>query len=208
MQGIYQGQLASLLTKSVALPDVETFEDLENYGHTIYGHQGFTSYFRKLNFSGPLVPLEDFECLKYVLRDDAAACIHDKTYLVKEANRYKLHLSNEIINMFLVFPIREDWPVEKRLNTIISRHIEGNIIDYVIKRAPDEILRKWKYYEKKKNEHGFTVMTLKVLAFAFPIPGIGLAGATVVFFVEIWIGRRRCLNIELNRVWAMVRKVE
>ena len=208
MQAIYQGQLAALLTKSVALPDVETFEDLENYGHTIYGHRGFISYFKKLNFSGPLVPLQKFACSKYVLRDDAAACIHDKLSLVSEANRYKLHLSNEIINMFIVFPIREDWPVEKRLNMILSRHVEGNIIDRVIKRAPDEILRRWKHYEKKKNEDGFTVMTLKDLAFAFPILGIGLAGATVVFFVEIWIGRRRCLNIKLNRVWAMVRKVE
>ena len=38
LQGIFQGQLASLLTKQQALPNVNTLEDLENFNYTIYDH--------------------------------------------------------------------------------------------------------------------------------------------------------------------------
>ena len=48
LQGVYQGKLASLLTKPEALPNVETFEDLENFKYTIYGNEQLTFFFQKL----------------------------------------------------------------------------------------------------------------------------------------------------------------
>ena len=190
IQAIYQGQLASLLTKPVALQNVETFKDLENFKYTIYGHKGFTFYFKKLNFSGPIVPLEDFDCVKSVLKDNAAACVNDKRFLVSEANKYGLHMSDTIIPMFVAYLIREDWPLEMRLNTLISRLVETNIIEYVIRKDVEPILRKQKFHEKEKENQGFTAIALEDLAFAFSLLGIGLASATVVFFFEVWKGRR------------------
>ena len=205
LQAIYQGQLASLLTKPAPLPDVETFEDLENFQYTIYGHKGLTTYFEKLNFRGRVVGEEYFYCQKYVFRDHAAACINDRNLLLNVASEYDLHLSDMLLPMFVVFMIREDWPFEKRFNTVISRLVEGSIIDHVTMKEFDLTLRKQKSNAKQNDNQSFTVITLKDLAFAFTILGIGLVGATAVFIVEIW-KCRRSLNIAKNRVRAMHRK--
>ena len=190
VQAIYQGQLASLLTKPVALPNVETFEDPENYKYTIHGHKRLTLYFEKLNYSGRVVPLNAFNCTQYVLRDNAAACVNERRYLVYTANKFDLHLSDTMIQMFVAYLIREDWPLENRLNTLISRLVESNIVENAFMNDLELILRKQKFYEKEKENHGFTVIVLKDLAFAFAILGIGLAGATVVFFIKVWKGRK------------------
>ena len=190
IQAIYQGKFASLLTKPVALPNVETFEDLENFKYTIYGHTQRTLYFKWLNYRGRVVGLQDFDCAKYVLRDKAAACVDDRLRLLNIANELDLHLSKAIIPMSLVFIIRQDWPVEERLNAVISRLVEGNMIDGVIMKDFEIIIRKQKSYEQEQENQGPAVITLKELAFAFACLGIGLAGATVVFLLEIWMGRR------------------
>ena len=190
LQGIYQGQLASLLTKRVALPNVEVFQDLENFGYTIYGHRGFTLYFEKLKFSGRIVPLNDFDCSKYVLRDNSAACVADRRHLVNIANKYDLHLSDMLMQAFVVFVIRKDWPVEERFNTIVSRIFEGHIIEYVFMKQIESASMKQKIDEKEKENRTFTVIALKDLEFAFAILGIGLAISTVVFLIEVCIGRR------------------
>ena len=190
LQAIYQGQLASLLTKPVALPNVETFKDLENFGYTIYGHRGFTLYFEKLNFSGRIVPLNDFNSVKYVVRDNSAAGVGDRYHLVNLANKYDLHLSDMVMQGFMVFMIRKDWPVQERFNTIISRLFEGDIIEYVFMKHIESVLMKQKIDEKEKENQTFTVIALKDLEFAFAILGIGLAISTVVFFVEVWMRSR------------------
>ena len=207
IQAIYQGQLASLLTKPVALPNVETFEDLENFEYTIYGHASLTPYFEKSNFRGSVVGLQDFDCEGYVLKDDAAACVADYLLLVNKANKFGLHLSDPLIPMFMMYIIREDWPVEDRFNTIMLRLIEANILDEIVDKDVGSILWKNKFDKKHKDDQRFTVITLKELAFAFAILGIGLAGAIFVFFIEVWKGKR-LLNMAKDRVWAMIRKVE
>ena len=190
MQAIYQGKFASLLTKPVALPNVETFEDLENFKYTIYGQLAIAEYFEKLNFRGRVVKQQNFDCEKYVLRDDAAACVDDRLTLINIAYKLDLHLSETIIPMFVVYIIRDDWPIEERLNAVISRLVEGNIIDRVMTNDSDMSIRKQKFHEEERKNQGFTVITLKELAFAFAILGMGLTGATVVFFIEILMGRR------------------
>ena len=53
----------------------------------------------------------------------------------------------------------------------------------------DFILTKQKSREEEKENQSFTNIELKDLLFAFAILGIRLAGATIVFFVEVWKGR-------------------
>ena len=207
IQAIYQGQLASLLTKPVALPNVETFEDLENFEYTIYCHASLTSYFEKLNFRGRVVGLNNFDCEEHVLKNHAAACVHDKNELVSKADKFGLYLSEPLIPMYVTFLIREDWPVEERFNILMSRLVEGNLLDDIFKKDFKLILRKNKFDKKHKDDKRFAVITLKELAFAFALLGIGLAGATVVFFVEVWKARSS-LNMARNRVWAMACKVK
>ena len=189
LQGIYQGKLASLLTTPVILPNVETIEDLENFNYTIYSNRVVVYYFKKLNYSGPLVPLKNFDCVNYVLKDDNAACVAERFFLTKVATEYNLHLSDTIIQSPVAYLIRKNWPLEKKTNLLISRLVESNIIEYSFIKYTDVLLGKRKLYEKEKETQGFTVIALKDLAFAFAILGIGLAVATVVFFIEVWKGR-------------------
>ena len=188
LQAIYQGQLASLLTKQQALPNVDSLEDLENFDYTVYGYKSFTRYFKLWNYSRRIVPLEYFECENYVLRDAAAACIMEWSFAVQTAERLNLHVSNDrLIKMFIVYLIRDDWPIEERLNTVVSRLFEANILDYVRTKEADSTMSKIKWNEKEKDNQKYEPITLKELAFVFAILGIGLALSTVIFTVEVII---------------------
>ena len=164
LQGIYQGKWASLLTKQVNLQDVDTLEDLENLHYTIHTNKDFASYFEILNFSGRIVLLMDFDCEKYILKDASVACVRDRMMLLNTANKYDLHLSSDyLIKMYIVYLIREDWPVKDKLNTVISRLFEANIFERVLLTEIDSTVRRIKYNEKEKDNQKFEIMRLKEL---------------------------------------------
>ena len=123
------------------------------------------------------------------MKDDRAACVDDAWFLVNAASKLHLYLSGGMsMDMYLVYLIREDWPVEERWNIIISRLFEANILEYVRQMELKSFYSKLKYSEKEKNRQKFQVMTLKEMAFAFALLGIGLAFSTAVFIVEVLIG--------------------
>ena len=184
LEGIYQGQLASLLTKQVALPNVDTLKDLENYNYTIYGNKEFTSYFKNLNSSAQMVSLEDFSCDEYVLRDHGAACVIDWLFIFDVANKNDLHVSSgKLMEMYLAYVIRKDWPLEDRINTVISRLYEADIFYRVYMEKLSVALRKIKFEEEDNKM--IKVITLEDLAFAYAILGIGLTCSTVIFIIEM-----------------------
>ena len=184
LEAIYQGQLASLLTKQKALPNVDTLEDLANSNYEIYLYKTFRPYFE--NYSGRVVPIENFDCEKYVLKDASAACLTESTSAVNTAAKFNLHSSNDMLTTwFAIYLIREDWPVEERLNTVTSRLFEANIVELVLKKQLKLTISKHKYNEKERANQKFRVITLKDLAFAFAILGIGLAFSTVIFIIEV-----------------------
>ena len=88
LQGIYQGRLASLLTKEVSLRNVDKLEDLEYWNYTTHGNKAVTPYLKMLNFRGRIVSHEDFDCEKYVLNDAGAACVRQRTTLANLAHKY------------------------------------------------------------------------------------------------------------------------
>ena len=184
LQAIYQGQLASLLTKPQALPNVETLEDLAKFNYTIYLYKSFKPYFE--NHSGRVVSVEDFDCENYVLKDAGAACIKGWNYAFDSAAKFNLHPSKDTLTTwFVIYVIREDWPVEERLNTLISRLFEAHIFELIWKNQPKLSVLKIKYNEKEKALQKFQVITLKDLAFAFAILGTALVFSTVIFIVEM-----------------------
>ena len=188
LQAIYQGQLASLLTKQVALPNVDTLEDLEDLNYTIYTHKTCVRYFEETNLRGRVVSLEDFDCENYLFREDSAACVEDGWFLIDIAADPNIHLSHDLsMEMHIVYLIRDDWPVEERLNTILSRLFEANILEYVRLKKPNSWNSKLQYSEREKYNQKFKVITLQELAFAFAILGIGVVLSTVVFIVEVVI---------------------
>ena len=189
LQGFYQGNMASLLTKPMALPNVQTLEDLQNFNYTIYGNKYMKFYFKNWSYRGRVVSLHGSKCVQYVLRDDSAACVNYRHQLIHMAKKYDLHLGDTITPRFLAYIIREDWPLEKRFNIMISHLVESNIVEYLFMKYRDPILRKKKFHEKEKEHQDFTAITLKDLSIAFSILGIGFTCATIVFFVEVWIER-------------------
>ena len=90
-----------------------------------------------------------------------------------------------------VYSIRDDWPVEERLNTVTSRLFEANIFEFVRKKQLRLIISKLKYNEKEKANQKFRDIALKDLAFAFAILGIGLEFSTVIVIIEVIVSRRR-----------------
>ena len=189
IQGIYQGQLASLLTKQVALPNVDTLEDLENFAYTVYTHKTNAGYFEKSNFTGRILLLDNFDCVNYVLRDDSAACVGDWLFLIDAVAKLNLYLSNDMsMNMYLVYLIRDDWPVEGQWNIISSRLFEANILEYVRLKELKSLSSKLKYSKRENHRQEFQIIGLQELTFAFAILGIGLAFSTVVFIVEVLMG--------------------
>ena len=188
LQGIYQGKLASLLTKQVNLKNVDTLEDLQNFDYTIYCHNDFTSYLETSIFSGRIVPLDDFRCEKYVLEDPGAACVHDGSRLVDTAMKYDLYLSSDyFVKLFIVYLMREDWPVEKKFNTVLSRLVEADIYNRFVYEKVESTIRRINYNEKDKDKQRVKVIKLPDLTFAFTILGIGLACSTVIFIIEIFM---------------------
>ena len=136
------------------------------------------------------MPLTKFSRVKYVLKDDSAACVGSRRKLLNPANNYNLHLNDTIAQLLIGYPIRQEWPFENRWNILISRLVKSDLIVYDLMDKANLLLEKRKFYTKEKENQGFTVIELEDLAFAFAILGIGLAGATVIFFVEVWRGRR------------------
>ena len=139
--------------------------------------------------------LEEFHCEKYVLEDAGAACVRDRSNLINFAKKYDLHLSSDyLVQSFAIYFIREDWPVEEKLNTFILRLFETNIRERVTWNSVGSATRRMKYNEKEKEKKKFEVMTLKQLEFAFAILGIGLACSSVIFLVEISCSRHALLE--------------
>ena len=192
LQAIYQGKLASLLTKQKALPNIDTLEDLVDFNYTIYAYKGLGPSLKKFNYSGLFEPLKNFSCEEYVLRNARAACVKEWSRAIDSAAKLSLYPSKDkLIKVFLVYLIRDDWPIEERLNTIISRLFEANILEYVHMTEPGLTISKLKYNEEEKANQKFEVITLKELAFAFAFLGIGLAFSTVVFIVEVSVSYMR-----------------
>ena len=99
----------------MALPNIDTVEDLQNFNYKIYTHKTYVRYFDESNFSGRVVSVETFDFENYVLKDNSVACVDDCWFLVDAASNAYLHLSNDIsMDMYLVYLFREDWPVEER----------------------------------------------------------------------------------------------
>ena len=192
-QGIYQGKLSSLLTQVDYFPNINTMHDLVHAHHIIYGSRRYHDFFRGDQISAErYVEVEEYNCTKYVLRDSSNVCVDNEIQLMYDASKLNLHLSkNRIVKLYFVFTIREDWPLEQRINTFYTRMVESGLIDYlhqksIAKPLYDLDIRQYMFENQK-----FKAITLKELKFIFVFLGIGLGCAAVSFIIEYNIHRMR-----------------
>ena len=200
MQGVFQGKLASLLTKEVLLPNVDTLQQLVDSDYVLYFYEGWLSSFADGDFKGRLVAIPSVNCVEYVLKDPMAACLRGTYVLLYQAAQCKLHLSREYIyKNYYTYAIRENWPLEQRLNEILSSLTESSILEYKLRKDADQQMQIIKVREMLYEDQGFQIITLGELSFAFAILGIGLGCATVTFIIEIVLNRDREARIG-NRI--------
>lgn len=190
IQVIYQGKLTSMLTERVHLPNIDSKQDLARSKHKIYSFKLYASYFKEPEFEGRFFPLEDFKCSHDVLRDPSVACVKARRYAFTKAVELGLHCSRElIVRTREVLVIRPNWPLEERVNKILTSMKEADLIwliSFKQYRRSIDIYRQRKA-STTRVEH-FKVISLGDLTFAFVILGFGLGCATVSFVVEITIG--------------------
>ena len=183
---IYQGKLAALLTKHVPLPNINSFDDLADSDRMIYGSSYLTSFFTDSAFDGRLVVIDKLQCSSYLLKDFSGVCVNDRSYLLSLALKLNLYVSNEdIVKFSMVHVVRHDWPLENRVNLILSRLTEAHIIYYRYEQERLELLPVELLYEATDEEQSAKVLTLNEVAFSFAILGIGLGCATLSFIVEV-----------------------
>ena len=191
IQGIYQGKLAQILTTEVRSRRVDTIKDLAVQGHTIYGYHTYSDYFMAPIFKNRFVGLNDTRCADYVMRDTRAACVRQWLLLVEDAVTLNyLHLAREdIYKDYVIFVIRQNWPLEQRINQIIRRMRESHFIEYWKDKLIRDKLNKFLYYKALAESYFYKPVTLSQMDFAFAILAIGLTFAFISFIVEVAIGR-------------------
>ena len=206
MQGIFQGKLASLLTKEVLLPNVETMEQLVDSPYTIYVYKEWLNYFTESGFEGRVISTRVPSCIKYVLNASTAACINEGSVLVYHAAKRNLHMSrNNIYEKYYTYAIRDDWPLEQRVNEILSRLTESCVMNYKWEKELHKFSRILNAHREANNYKGFAVIMLDELSFAFVILGVGLGCATISFIIETAINRD-CASV-IRRIITLFRGI-
>ena len=189
IQGMLQGKLASVLTKDVHRPNVETVKQLADSDYTIHVYKQWFGFFDDPAFEGRLREKVKASCVDYVLNDSSTACMLEESILVYEAAQFNLHMSsNYIYKQYYTYAIRENWPLEQSVNEILSSLAESSIADYKWKNElekPRRILNN----RRKAGTEDHQVLILQELRFSFAILGSGLGCATVLFIIELAINR-------------------
>lgn len=209
MQGIFQGDLASLLTKNIPRRNVNTVKDLIDLGYKkVYGHSNDRIIFKDSELDKEYIVADNAsDCLTHVKHDSSAACVcYAEGALLDVVREANLHVSSEfVVKDHVAFKIRWNWSLEQRVNTIIARMVESRVLEpWNVKCNPVQLSD---FYEDAlvKNNRDFKKLELCELIFAFVILGIGLACATIVFIIETatqykcicnytctWVCRCRC----------------
>lgn len=188
-QAIFTGNLASLLTQTIAYPHVNTKEDIAKLGYTVYAsHMYYNSLAADPTIDRHVVRLSKLEtCIDYLLRDSLAACPGTDLDVIRSATLYNFHVSR--------YPMQSEYSYYRmsRWNPL-GRRVQG-------------ILRKWHEHGLRRKEQGRVVrllselvddnevkknvlrrvMNFSDLRFAFVILGIGLSCSLLCFIGELMI---------------------
>lgn len=188
LQAIYTGNLACLLTQTIAHPNVNTKADVAKLGYTIHCHVAFyNALVADPLLDGQVVKIPENEsCTDYVLRDSSIACAAVDYDVVAQASRLNLHVSR--------YPMQTDYtyhvmspsnPLARRVQDILRRWQEAGLrlMDQKIERFRRELVDD----NAVKQNVERRVMNFNDLRFAFVILAIGLSSSLLCFMVELLI---------------------
>ena len=183
----FQGKLAALLTSSDPSQQVETVQDAEKLGYTIYGlgymkvlvPEEIQTIYRTVGLHGDY---NDY-CNTALSSSNDSACIAGPTQLFLINNQTNLYKSKfSIGNFYQCYMTRGNWPLFTRFKILMQRIIETRSSDYW---KQDEVWLRQEYAQPKSAENSFKAITLEDLKFSFIILIVGLLFATIEFVAEI-----------------------
>ncbi|KAL6259196.1 hypothetical protein P5V15_009115 [Pogonomyrmex californicus] len=201
INALFQSHLSSLLTVPVYYRNIDSMSSLKKAGYTIYGSRHIKDLVNDRMMDSRFVSVTYDECKEFVENSTKAACIGDCFHLYYRIKGQDLIRSRMLLEMTQSYVTREDWPLYRRVDGIIQQMTQAGLI---LKSRADlfaEIRRE--RHRKAAKKKGFKVMVLNQLSFIFGFLVMGYTCATIVFIMELIVGRsaRRSenqMNIERN----------
>lgn len=189
IQGIYQGNLASLLTNKIPIRNVNSLKDLVNFGYkTIYGLDYTDHYIVHSELKERFIMVGDSgECIESAANDTSAACIIAAEGIIYDfVRRNGLHMSSQFVALeYVGFVIKKFWYAEQQINRILMSIMEADIFEPWDGKCNPTTLADFQFDTEVLNNTDYKIIEFAELRFAFVILGIGLTCATVVFVVEL-----------------------
>lgn len=205
MHGIFEGNLASLLTTVIPLRNVNTMRDVVDLDYIVYGRSGTPAILEQEMQARYMAVRGLDDCIRKVMDDKSAACLHILDGIILDkVHEFHLHLSPMVSVTYLVFPITWNWPYEERFNKLLSILVEADGLEpWDVKCNPVK-LEDFQIDQDVKSNKKFKKMELGELLFAFVILGIGLVLATIVFIGELgmhytYMRSRRMRRVRIGR---------
>ncbi|XP_011345772.1 uncharacterized protein LOC105284159 isoform X2 [Ooceraea biroi] len=161
VNAMIQSHLSSLLTIPVFYRNIDTMDDLKKSGYTVYGPSSWRQMITEPEVKKRYVSASYDACKEHVQNSTTAACMENCLHAYYRIKDVDLHRSRMLRSNGLIYRSRS-----LTFLSVVGAH-----------------------YRKEKKKKTFKVMLLKQLAFCFCFLGIGYTCATIVFMVELLIGR-------------------
>lgn len=176
---VFQGKILGFQMHPSSEKNIETMNDLLKLKHgKIYGVRLFMRFLDE-KLENRYLPIPSvLSCPKYVLSEKKNTCISAISTLRKQAVEYSLFLPDKVlIKMYVVIPMKKNWPLTKRVNIFLKRFFEHHLINVVNINA----------IKREGNVSDGDPQTLKMqhCYFVFETLLFGLAFPFVIFVLEI-----------------------
>lgn len=213
MQGIFTGNLATLLTSTISYPNVETKRDIARLGYTLYSRIGDAkNLLGDPDIEGHFIDIPQSEkCQDYLLTDPLTVCVLPDREAIVWAILWNLHVSREAMREeYIHYEIGRSSPFQCRLEAIMRRWTEMGLRRREV--FWDELHLTFVVDDETRKNVERRVMTMDDLGFAFVILGGGLIcsfmcfiGEVVVYRIRSKIAKRRD-RVRARLAWGVPRK--
>lgn len=199
MTTIFQSSITQILTVPLTAKNIDSIEQLQDLGHKVYAGHGNADYFEvfKRSICG-LIKYDDEHCTEMVLNNNRTACVDDADYLEYESTKLKYHrlhiMKEPFAHIFTSYSMRKDWPLQERINSLLSRFTESGLVYKWMRESRDLFNNKYRHNPKMDKAKKYENITLKNSKICFSILLVGLVLSTIVFIIEL---------IPFKKIWML-----
>ncbi|RLZ02188.1 Ionotropic receptor 118 [Cephus cinctus] len=189
----FNGNFMSLLTTPLKRKNMDTLQDLDEYGYKIIGYPYFKIYFKER--PKLLSRYEDemgLKCLDNIHQLDRVACVaHCSFANVLFSQSKKVHVVIiDSVGSHAALIARRDWPFADKANVLLQRYVEAGYVEFTSDMALYEAETKlWSYF-RSQQPGKIKFILLKDLIIIFWLLLAGLVCSTLVLFYELFNPRK------------------